>query len=298
MKLRRIAEIIKDVDLNLIIMELKNRKVGNNNQNYYFYEKRQKNELKKILEIPFLSKKYGNIFEELLTTILDEFPFEQKYITMSNILRDISKTCEFYLENFYLIYPELDSTSLSIKLPITKNLEELGKYYVKIDKLLNQILANDIINGNVQFKNTDVGSSWIDISVGSTIGMTVLGAVVYAACYIRNQNLKFKLVEQEYEKAKLGTEALKILIDANKKLINSYVELETKNIINEYYDENDRELHNRVKNTIYEFSAMIDKGLEVHPALEVANEIKTEYPNFNNLIEVVSKVKEITNQAK
>lgn len=300
MKFREISEILKNVDLNKIPMIVSSVRRNGIEYSYYIYSVEQKNILSKILEIPSFKKKYEELFQEnLLKTSITEFEMNSKYVGIQSKLNSIKDTSKFYLENFNELYPESNETFISIKLPNTTDLKKLGEYYIKIDRVLNQIINIENINGELKFSNVDVGSTWIDISVGTVVATSIIGSIIYAACFIRNENLKYNLMLEEYKKAQVQTQFLEELAKANEKLINVYVDREVKNIINEYeLDKKDNELPNRIKNTIKEFSGMINEGLEVHPAIEAAQNIKTEYPNFKNLEAITSKVKEITDQSQ
>lgn len=300
MKFKEISEILKSIKLEKLPMTQGSFRRNGIEYSYYEYSVEQKNILSKILEIPSFKKKYGEEFQKyLLGTSIKTFEFTNEYYVIQKKLISISESCKFYLENFNEMYPESNETFISIKLPDTTDLKKLGEYYIKIDKALNQVINIENINGELKFSNVDVGSTWIDISVGTVVATSIIGAIIYAACFIRNENLKYNLMLEEYKKAQVQTKFLEDLAEANEKLINTYVDKEVKNIINEYdLDKKDNELPNRIKNTIKEFSGMINEGLEVHPAIEAAQSIKTEYPDFKNLEAITSKVKEITDQSQ
>lgn len=300
MKFRDISEILKSIDLDKIPMTKGAEKRNGIEYSYYRYSDEQKNMLSKILEIPSFKKKYGEEFKKyLLDTSIRTFEAKNEYYTIQNKLISISESCKFYLENFNEMYPKSNETFISIKLPNTTDLKKLGEYYIKIDKALNQVINIENINGELKFSNVDIGSNWIDISVKTTVATSIIGAIIYAACLIRNENLKYNLMLEEYKKVQIQTSFLEEVAKANEKLINAYVDREVKNIINEYeLDKDDKELPNRIKNTIKDFSEMINEGLEVHPAIEAAQSIKTEYPDFKNLEAITSKVKEITDQSQ
>lgn len=300
MKFRQISEILKNIDLNKIPMIEGSEKRNGLTYSYFKYSVEQKNFLSKILEIPSFKKNYEELFmENLLKNSIVEFERNSKYMNIQNKLILIRDTSKFYLENFYELYPETTETFISIKLPDTTDLKKLGEYYITIDRALNQIINLGEINGELKFSNVDIGSTWIDVSLGTTIATSIVGAIIYAACFIRNENLKYKLALEEYRKIQIQNDVLETIAEANKKLINSYVDKEATNIMNEFgLDKDDKELPSRIKNTIKEFSEMINEGLEVYPAIEVAQNIKTEYPNFKNLEAITSKVKEITDQSQ
>lgn len=291
MKFRNIAEIIKSVDLENILLKSKG--------NYtYYYSNESKENLKKILQIPSINKKYGAFLKNiLLVSPYEEYIENQSTNSANAMLEEIRLACLFFIENFEEIYPKINENSISIKFPETESLQELGNYYIKIDKAINNIIVNNKINGNLKFVNSDVGSIWVDVTLGASAAVYLLGNIINSAYVIKNQKVKQSLLEIEYEKANIQKEQLKVIEECNAKIIKAYTEKEVEYIMNSNFsDMNDPELKNRVKKTVIEFSEFIEKGMEVHPAIDAAEKIKIEYPDFKNPLSIVSKIKEITNK--
>lgn len=164
---------------------------------------------------------------------------------------------------------------------------------------MNQVITREPINGNLKLSNFDNGSLWIDVTLGTIMATKTFAAIVSSAFYCMKEYKKLKLIEIEYQKNQIYLENLKNIKEMNKELIKKYVEREAAGILSTHYNiskETDAEFLERMKNTIIEFSKLIEKGTEIHPALEVANEIKHEFPDFKNLEFIKSKVKQIENK--
>lgn len=255
-----------------------------------------KRKLKKILEIPAF-KNYPNRIEEIFISN-DFIKYNYDNVLNKNTYNEVlyvRNLAFIYVENFEALYPKLDEYSISIKLPNNNNIGMMGKIFEKVDTILNQVLIFPEINSNIKIKNFDNGSYWLDITLGSLAAVTLVSSLTYSAAYIFKEKKKLRLIEIEYQKANMQKEHLDGLIVMNKKLIKSYVEKEANNLINNNYNESkeDKELMGRVMNSIERLSKLIEEGAEIHPALEVSNEIKHEFPDLRYLENLTSKVKEI-----
>lgn len=255
-----------------------------------------KKKLKKILEIPAFINYKKDIKESFLLNDFTRYNLneDQNKIGYRSI-GEVIKLSEIYLRNFENLYPKLDEYSISIKLPNNNNIGQMGKVYSDLDKILNQVLSFPEINSNIKISNFDNGSFWLDIKLGSLAAVTLVSCLTYSASYIYMEKMKYKLIEIEYEKAEIQKEHLKNLVDANKSLLDLYIKKEAKNLIENNYSDSkeDPEIMERVIFSIEKLSELIKEGTEIHPALEVSNEIKNEFPDLRYLENLTSKVKEI-----
>ncbi|KAF0178855.1 MAG: hypothetical protein FD161_1614 [Limisphaerales bacterium] len=77
------------------------------------------------------------------------------------------------------------------------------------------------------------------------------------------------------------------------------VEGEAKNIAAEHLKgEVSPETLERVKFSLREFSAMIEEGAEIHPALQAPESVKNLFPNFKDLMGIESRTKLIEDEKK
>lgn len=296
MRLRERFNIINSIDFNLLRLTTSYEMVNGKNISVVKITERQKEEIKKILEIPELEKRYKKEFAEGILEV-SYILFESDKVSLLVVkLNKIIDMLMLFKEIFIDVYPSLDDKSVSIKLPDSYDVIEIGEIYKKIGKSLNQVITKEPINGNLKLSNFDNGSLWIDIMLGTTAAVHVFASIVWSASYCMKEYKKLKLIEIEYEKNEISLENLKNIKDMNKELMKKYVEKESENILTEHYEitgQEDPDFLERMKNTIIEFSKLIEKGTEVHPALEVANEIKHEFPDLSKLEFLDSKIRKI-----
>lgn len=252
--------------------------------------------LKKILEIPVFNEYSSNLEKTFFSNDITDYTRNNIKEGCNNVITIINLS-NMYLRNFEELYPELDEYSISVKLPDNNDIGEMGKTYSELDKILNQVLSYPEITSNVKISNFDNGSYWLDITLGSLAAVKIVSYLTHAAAYIYKKRIEIKLNETDYDKAKLEKNHMEIIVNANEKLLNMYIEKEARNLIDNNYSESkeDKELMMRVMTSVERLSALIEKGAEIRPALEVSDEIKDEFPDLRYLENLISKVKEIEN---
>ncbi|MCS5420752.1 MULTISPECIES: hypothetical protein [Psychrilyobacter] len=295
MKMKKIFDIINDIDINDLIIPVTSQQ----GIQIVTISEEFRRTVKRILEIESFKKHEKILKDAFFNDNFVTYKYDSKIQKASSILNQIALSSRMYAENFGELYPKSDEHTISIKLPTPSSFDDLSKVYKSLDTAISQVIFHDeIVGSKIEIKNFDNGSFWTDISLGCMVAVHVVGSVVWASGFINNQKIKLKLHEQEVERIQLSNDHLKIVKDAHKKLIKQYIEMEAKAIQDKHFTSNDSEHLERIKNSIKEFSTLIEKGTEVHPALEVAKEIKTEYPDFKKLSFIQSKIPQIENKAK
>lgn len=295
MKMKKIFDIINDIDLNDLIIPT------NTQQGVHFATISEdfRKAIKRLLEIESFKKHEKIIKDAFFNDNFATYKYDSKIQKAKSIIDQMILSSRAYAENFGELYPKSDEHTISIKLPTPSSFDDLSKVYKSLDTAISQVIFHDeVVGSKIEIKNFDNGSFWTDISLGCMTAVHVVGSVVWASGFINNQKIKLKLHEQEIERIQISNDHLKIVKDANEKLIKQYIEMEAKAIQDKHFTSNDSEHLERIKNSIKEFSTLIEKGTEVHPALEVAKEIKTEYPDFKKLSFIQSKIPQIENQAE
>lgn len=80
-----------------------------------------------------------------------------------DLIKDIKIKCTAVLEAIDQAIPDQQSHSISVKLPDYKNLDQLSKFFSKLNKSLEQAIVNDKIKGSVTIQNFDSGSLWVEL---------------------------------------------------------------------------------------------------------------------------------------
>ena len=185
--------------------------------------------------------------------------------------------------------------SLEIRLIEYESIDKIGKDLIKIDKLINQVITNEKINGNYKFSSFDIGSSWIYIILSSILSLNLIAAVIWSACVIRKKMIEGSILNEKLKQMKIQTSSLEDIKKANQELIDNAIVAEAQNILNIFdLDNTDNEYLNRIKNSIKEFSELINRGVEVHSSLFAPEKSKNVFPNYSSLNIIESQIKAIS----
>ncbi len=74
------------------------------------------------------------------------------------------------------------------------------------------------------------------------------------------------------------------------------IDTEARNIASTHIGEDaEPETVERLKYTIKEFAELIEKGAEIHPALQAPESVRNLFPNFKNILGIESKTQMLNN---
>lgn len=228
MRLREIYNRFIDIEIEELEIRRESReylpKNTNNLQNKYIIVLR--NEFRRNI-----SKCFGvKIFEEENQKIENAF-FKDDFLEYDesqllnegvNVVNKIKSKINLFIEMFESLFPEVDETTISIKLPEPKDLNDLSKTYGKLEVIFNQLITKkDFEDAKIEIKNFDHGSFWTDIALNSTSFAIAVGSLTWSAKFINNQIMKKKMEELEYKKLNLEKDHYEAIVTAQK--INRYI---------------------------------------------------------------------------
>lgn len=188
---------------------------------------------------------------------------------------------------------EVNPDSISIKFPSVTDFDDLSKVSSEFHKIINQAVVNDQINGQVRIDNVENGSIWLDVYLGSTAAVSLIGGLAWASAVIYKKIQEGKLITEHVKSLKIKNESLKEIQEKQKDALNLMIDAEAKNLYNENFDGDNNEQIERLKNLIRLLSNLIEQGAEVHPALNQPENVKNLFPKMNQLQSVESKIKKL-----
>jgi hypothetical protein len=104
-----------------------------------------------------------------------------------------------------------------------------------------------------------------------------------------------KIFSEHVRGLKIKNESIEEIQKAQKKVLDVMVEGEAKRLEAEFYgeSESDPERTQRIKMAVVTLAELIEKGTEIHPALNAPEKADNVFPDFKNLFALQSKVKQI-----
>lgn len=246
-----------------------------------------------LRESNFYTENTSKLIDNILSSGTDYLLFSADQINLAlRELEIIQKTIEtlFYWVNKYIPCEE-DESTVNIKLPTLCKVDDLIKASTIINKALSQSISE--IGGEIKIKHLDYGSSWVIISAGTAIGASLVVAIANVAFSITQKYYGVKMMQQQYERYKLGTDALKSMKEINEKIIATDIRVLAENVEKDFYPESDNERIERLRVSISEMAKLIELGGEVHPSLIAASNNEIKSPDYKSLLGVLKSVGEL-----
>ena len=232
----------------------------------------------------------------LFQTVSDQLTHDRNQLQeMFRIAEIIRLGAEALKGALVSILPAPDETTVVVKLPEAKDLEEVIGYLSVFQRALAANVINSKINGQVSVKSWQPGSLWLDLYLGSAAAITLVGGMIWSAAVIRKKQTEVKILEKIVDSMEIKNEMLGGIRKGVEDHIQMVVESEAINLAAHNFDEGDnREQIERLKMGIKDLAGLIEKGAEVHPALTAPETVKNLFPDFTKLDLIESKQKLIT----
>lgn len=236
--------------------------------------------------------------KKLKGTIL--YTSESDYYQVDNItikhIKDVTQLendIKVLTDNLLYILPKDRKDVIFVKLPELKDFDAISQFAKDIQRLFTQLVIQDPIKGCVSFDGVEAGSSWFKIYVGTSFAITLIGCAVWSATVIQKKMEEVNTLKEQTKTLKFKNENLQNLTEANKILLNTYVEIEAHKIADKIFKDYDNEQIERLKNSIRTLTELINKGVEVQPALSSPEDVKQLFPGMDQLGLAKSEIKKL-----
>lgn len=220
------------------------------------------------------------------------------YNSFNNLITVIKNKCTATLEAFDQAIPDQQEYSISVRLPDYKNLDQLSKFFSKLNNSLEQAIVNDKINGNITIQNFDSGSLWVELLLGGALALKFVGALTHTAAVVRNKTYQYKILEQQARTLVIKNDTLEDLQKGLSKSIDVLVEAETKNLLDQESIEYNPEYLEKMKYSVKTLAELINEGTRIHPSYLAEQETTKHFPDFSNIDQIESTIRQIESNTK
>ncbi len=129
--------------------------------------------------------------------------------------------------------------------------------------------------------------------MGTTAAVELVGGLAWAAAVVFKKIQEGRLIEEHVKSLKIKNDSLKEIQNKQKEQLAELVEAEAENLVNEIFSENKIEKIERIKHSIKLLAEMLEKGAEVHPALNQPESVKNLFPDIKNLQSLETRIKKL-----
>ncbi|MCT7581569.1 hypothetical protein N5U12_06200 [Aliarcobacter butzleri] len=246
-----------------------------------------------------------NLYNEKMDILKESFLYSTTqdkissyFLTDNKNIYNIARYIVYSLNSLKLVFskilPSPNENELSIKLPTTNNLENLLKDMNKIEKQLSIIVNDKEINTFMTLSKWEYGSYWLDITIGTSFAISLIGSISWSAAYIASLIKKDKEHSLYLQKIETDAQMLSAIKEKQLLYLDKLYETEVLHIQENYFENKENnERNKKIKDTIKLFADIIQRGGEFQPSLISPKEIKDSYPDFKNIEHIPSKVLQI-----
>ena len=210
-------------------------------------------------------------------------------------MNQINLATKVILKSLINISVQHKPNSITIKLPSDVNdFGSLAKVSEDLQLILNQTIVNSHIKGETTIQSVENGSIWIEVCLATPAALTLVAGLTWSAMVIYKKMQEGKMFHQHVESLKIKNESLQEIQKAQKELLDLLTLAEATNLKDSYFGPDDHEQIGRISLSIKMLSGLIDRGAEIHPALNTPENVANLFPDKNNLGLVQSKIKQLS----
>ena len=181
--------------------------------------------------------------------------------------------------------PDEPPLSVSIKLPPASTIEEL----ISVLKVFQQGIDRpiyDLTGDCTRLSGFDRGSFWIELTIGSTIGFGIITKLLDVIKKYRIDRMEIDYANEIFRSKRIHNDHLQAVQSAAQKQLDLCAQSYANEVVDEHFlvDKGEKEQTRlsetriAIANSIKEFDRLIDKGLEIHPALHAPSDIRQLFP--------------------
>ncbi len=168
-------------------------------------------------------------------------------------------------------------------LPADLNLGGIANTMKHLEKLLEQAFVNSTVGGEVRFLDFDRGSPWLEVGLGSTLAVNLLGMMMRLIHEHRARKQEHQAKQLMIQDLKISAEAREEMARALENELNSQMDEGLSGLLGKIKEDKDEEpepeQRERFKFAIQELIALSERGLQVHPALLTPRETQLLFPD-------------------
>ncbi|MBA6157024.1 hypothetical protein H3Z83_10890 [Tenacibaculum sp. S7007] len=294
MKIKELKILLKEVLIDLDY-KYEEGKQGNSLMSVFSNLDQFRNGINALESSDLLKKEITNVRKSSIFTTAKDFvnlnASEGRQLNAK--LEELKRIVSSVSQSIDQIGGKTEENTVSIKLPEVRDFEDLSKFSSEFHKVLNQSIVNDEIKGEVRIDSVENGSIWLDVYLGSAAAVSLIGGLTWASAVVFKKIQEGRIIQKHVESLGVKNESLKEIQVKQKEALSLMINAEANNLYNENFKNENNEQVERLKLSIKMMSDLIDKGAEIHPALNQPEKVKNLYPKMTNLKTLESKIKKI-----
>ena len=266
----------------------------------YYYEIINPSELRVKLQdgllLPVVSRKVESIlFSDPMRISAKTIGVERDdFYPLRNLAEEIDASVATLLDFISTRLPQTEDgiERISVKLGNGQQFSIVAEKVERLEALLSQALSVLDDTPIVHVEGWETGSLWIDLAVGSSAAVFLIGGISWAATCVLKKYQEAKILEKMCEGLSIKNEALRSIQEATDEAIKALVTAEARRLDSKHSKKSgDPETIQRLEHCIRGFFEMIKEGTEIHPSLTAPEDVQNVFPKLGEVLGLESGTK-------
>jgi hypothetical protein len=212
---------------------------------------------------------------------------QQVFDAFAAAVNDLKLKTEALISAIRSVTPSEEEDQISVKLPDESDLDQIAATLKELNKAFEQAVANGYAHGAVTLLGADRGSIWLEILVGSTLAVRVVGALLRIVCDFQLRQAKTAQELEVVRNLGLQNDAIEAAERTLELRLAASLEADVEQIANEIGAKTeDKEYRQRLQYSIKTLSDLVGRGLEIRPSLTAPEGVRETFPSSRQIASV------------
>jgi hypothetical protein len=266
----------------------------------YYYDIINPSELRVKLQdgllLPVVGHKVESIlFSDPMRISAKTISVEQKdFYTLKNLAQEIDAAVATLIAFVFMRLPQAEEGTerISVKLGNGQQFSVVVEKVERLESLLSQALSVLEDTPIVHVEGWETGSLWIDLAVGSSAAVFLIGGISWAATCVLKKYQEAKILEKMCEGLSIKNDALRSIQEAADDAVKAVVTAEARRLDSKHSKKSgEPETIQRLEHCIRGFFEMIKEGTEIHPSLTAPEAVQNVFPKLGEVLGLESGTK-------
>lgn len=225
-------------------------------------------------------------FEEISKHIHNEIvipnQISNEFANAVNLLR---QRAELVREVLQSILPAETPDQIAVGLPDDKDLDTVAKDLGEVQVALGQAVINPYVGGQIRLLSFDRGSNWIELALGAPLAVATVGRLLHLILDVASRRIDLDTKREFLRNLRVQNELVEAAERQFEAELDSYSTDGIEGIASAVEaDPSDQEYRTRLKVSMKMLADLVQRGLQIQPALVAPTEIQSTFPNPKELL--------------
>jgi hypothetical protein len=213
------------------------------------------------------------------------------YNSFNGAMQRVRQRGEILLETLDEMLEGEAAEQIAIRLPDETDLSDVGELLQLLEKLLNQVVVNEYVKGEVRLISFDRGSNWLELYLGTIAAVSAVGAIVRLIYQMGVKALDLASRREVFRSLKLETDLAAAAERALEAEFAATFEAGALHVVKVAgAPEADNDFRERIKYVVDTLTPLVNRGLLIRASLTAPPETQAEFPEPRLIAEAIKEL--------